>query len=79
MLLFGVGSIGSALLCYSVPYTPETLPAKIGAFTLFTSIMGLTMAPLVAFAGGWAPEEYSHFSLHAGGLPDKLQFSIQLT
>ncbi|CAI8014718.1 Growth hormone-inducible transmembrane protein [Geodia barretti] len=51
MLLFGVGSIGSALLCYSVPYTPETLPAKIGAFTLFTSIMGLTMAPLVAFAG----------------------------
>ena len=40
------------MLCYATPYTSETLPAKIGAFTLFCSIMGLTLAPLVAVAGG---------------------------
>ena len=51
MLLFIVGTIGSSMLCYATPYTPETLPAKIGAFTLFTSIMGVTMAPLISIAG----------------------------
>ena len=56
MLLFAAGSIGSAMLCYSIPYTPETLPAKLGAFTVFTSIMGLTLAPLIAIAGGCDPE-----------------------
>ena len=35
----------------AVPYTPETLPAKVGAFTLFSSIMGATLAP-VALIGG---------------------------
>jgi FtsH-binding integral membrane protein len=39
------------MLCYATPYTPETLPAKIGAFILFTSIMGVTMAPLISIAG----------------------------
>ena len=51
MLLFVVGTIGSSMLCYATPYTPETLPAKIGAFILFTSIMGVTMAPLISIAG----------------------------
>ena len=51
MMLFVVGTIGSAMLCYATPYTPETLPAKIGAFTLFTSIMGVTLAPLFTVAG----------------------------
>lgn len=55
MLLFVAGTIGSAMLCYATPYTPETLPAKIGAFTLFTSIMGVTLAPLIAIAGTHIP------------------------
>lgn len=58
MLLFVVGTIGSSMLCYATPYTPETLPAKIGAFTLFTSIMGVTLAPLIAIAG-------THIHVHA--------------
>ena len=51
LALFIVGSIGSSILVHSLPYTPETLPAKIGAFTLFSSIMGVTMAPLLVVAG----------------------------
>lgn len=50
-ITFLVGTIGSCILCYSIPYSPETLPAKIGAFTLFTSVMGATLAP-VALIGG---------------------------
>ena len=51
MALFFLGTIGSSILVHAVPYTPETLPLKIGAFTLFSSIMGVTMAPLIAIAG----------------------------
>ena len=53
LALFFVGTIGSSMLCYATPYTPETMPMKIGAFTLFTSVMGATMAPLVMMAGEW--------------------------
>jgi FtsH-binding integral membrane protein len=48
---FFVGTIGSAMLCYSIPYTPETIPAKIGSYVLFTSIMGATLAPVALMAG----------------------------
>lgn len=51
MALFFVGTIGSSILVHAVPYTPESLPLKVGAFTLFSSIMGVTMAPLVMIAG----------------------------
>lgn len=61
MLMFAVGSIGSAILCFSIPYSPETLPAKVGAFTLFTSIMGLTMAPLITIAGTLVYQVYLEF------------------
>lgn len=40
------------MLCFATPYTPETLPMKMGAFTLFSSIVGITLAPLVTIAGG---------------------------
>ena len=51
MVLFFVGTIGSSILCHSIPYTPESLPLKIGAFALFSTIIGTTMAPLIAIAG----------------------------
>lgn len=51
LALFFVGTMGSAMVCYATPYTQETLPMKIGAFTVFTSIMGATLAPLVVAAG----------------------------
>ena len=41
------------MLCFATPYTPETLPMKIGAFTLFSSVVGITLAPLVTIAGGY--------------------------
>lgn len=49
--LFFLGSIGSMMLVHSVPYAPETLPVKVGAFTAFSAIMGVTMAPLIGIAG----------------------------
>ena len=52
LILFFAGTIGSSMLCYATPYTPETMPMKLGAFTLFTSVMGVTMAPLIMMAGG---------------------------
>ena len=51
LALFFVGTIGSSMLCYATPYTPEALPMKIGSFALFTSIMGVTLAPLITIAG----------------------------
>ena len=39
------------MVCYATPYTPETMPMKIGSFVLFTSVMGATLAPLVSIAG----------------------------
>ena len=53
LALFFVGTIGSSMLCYATPYTPETMPVKIGTFALFTSVMGVTLAPLIAMAGMW--------------------------
>lgn len=50
-MTFLVSTIGSAMLCYAIPYTPESLPAKLGAFTLFSSIMGATLAPVALMAG----------------------------
>ena len=41
------------MLCFATPYTPETLPMKIGAFAVFSSIMGVTLAPLITIAGGF--------------------------
>ena len=64
MLLFAVGTIGSCMLCYATPYTPETLPAKIGAFTLFTSIMGVTLAPLITIAGDTISLVHVHVHVH---------------
>ena len=46
-----VGTIGSAMMCYAIPYTPETVPAKMAAYGVFTTIMGITLAP-VALMGG---------------------------
>ncbi|XP_064395325.1 growth hormone-inducible transmembrane protein-like [Halichondria panicea] len=51
LVMFFVGTIGSSMICYSTPYTPETLPLKIGAFSVFASVMGVTMAPLIMMAG----------------------------
>ena len=51
LALFFVGTMGSAMVCFATPYTPETLPMKIGAFTVFTSVMGVTLAPLIMAAG----------------------------
>lgn len=51
MVLFFVGTIGSSMLCYSIPYTTESIPLKMGAFALFGTIMGTTLAPLIAIAG----------------------------
>ena len=51
VVLFLVGSVGSMMMVHSVPYAPETLPVKVGAFTAFSAIMGVTMAPLIAIAG----------------------------
>ena len=51
MVTFLVGTIGSSLLCYSIPYEPETIPAKIGAFGLFSSIMGASLAPILLIGG----------------------------
>ena len=51
LALFFVGTIGSSMLCYATPYTSETMPAKLGTFALFTSVMGVTLAPLIAMAG----------------------------
>lgn len=44
-------TMGSAILVHLTPYTPETLPLKLGAFTLFTSVMGATLAPVALMAG----------------------------
>ena len=46
-----MGTVGSSVLCMSIPYSPETLPAKVGAFTVFTSVMGASLVPLL-FMGG---------------------------
>ncbi len=51
LIVFFAGTIGSSMLCHSTPYGPETLPLKIGAFGLFASMMGVTMAPLIIMAG----------------------------
>lgn len=51
LALFFVGTIGSSMLCYATPYTPETMPVKLGTFALFTSVMGITLAPLLTIAG----------------------------
>ena len=50
--------MGSGILCMSLPYTPETIPAKIGAFALFSSLMGATLAPM-ALIGGMRLKEHS--------------------
>ncbi len=50
-MLFFVGSIGSMIATQVIPYTPETLPLKIGALTLFSGITGVTLAPLIGIAG----------------------------
>ena len=50
-MTFAVGSIGSAMMCYAIPYTPETLPAKMAAYGVFTTIMGITLAPVVLMGG----------------------------
>ena len=42
---FLVGAMGSSILCMSIPYTTEMLPAKIATFAVFSSVMGATMAP----------------------------------
>ena len=38
-VVFLVGTVGSSVLCMSIPYSSETLPAKVGAFAVFTSVM----------------------------------------
>uniref|UniRef100_A0A1X7SQL6 Growth hormone-inducible transmembrane protein n=1 Tax=Amphimedon queenslandica TaxID=400682 RepID=A0A1X7SQL6_AMPQE len=50
-IVFLVGTIGSAMMCYGIPYKPETIPVKIASYALFTGIMGATLAP-IAFMGG---------------------------
>ena len=59
MVAFLVGTVGSSLLCMSIPYSPETLPAKVGAFTVFTSVMGASLVPLL-FMGGEQAWVYVH-------------------
>ncbi len=54
MAVFFLGSIGSMMMVYSVPYAAETIPVKVGAFTIFSAIMGITLAPLIGIAGGLA-------------------------
>ena len=50
-VVFLVGTVGSSVLCMSIPYSSETLPAKVGAFAVFTSVMGASLTPLL-FIGG---------------------------
>ena len=51
MIVCAVGTIGSSILCHSIPYTSESLPLKVGSFALFSSIMGATLAPVALMAG----------------------------
>ena len=48
---FLVGALGTSILCMSIPYTTEMLPAKITTFAVFSSVMGATIAPLVLLGG----------------------------
>ena len=62
--LFLVGTIGSSMLCYATPYSPETMPLKVGSFALFTSVMGASMAPLIYIAGNVCVYMYSWRNLN---------------
>ena len=44
------------MMCYGIPYKPETVPVKIVSYALFTGIMGATLAP-IAFMGGTKKRE----------------------
>jgi len=68
MIAFLAGTIGSSILVHVTPYQPETLPLKIGAFTLFTSIMGATMAPLIMMAGPLVARAAAYTAGVVGGL-----------
>lgn len=68
LALFFVSSIGSMILVHTVPYTPETLPVKVGSFTLFSAIIGVTLAPLITIAGPLAARAAVYTAGVVGGL-----------
>lgn len=61
-------TMGSAILVHLTPYTPETLPLKLGAFTLFTSVMGATLAPVALMAGPLVARAALYTAVVVGGL-----------
>ncbi|KAL5484027.1 hypothetical protein EMCRGX_G020454 [Ephydatia muelleri] len=61
-------TIGSSLLVIATPYTPETLPLKIGAFTLFSAVMGATLAPVILMAGPVVGRAAMYTAAVVGGL-----------
>ncbi|KAI6656414.1 Growth hormone-inducible transmembrane protein-like [Oopsacas minuta] len=49
--LFLIGTIGSSMVCRSLPYSPEFLLPKLGAFSTMCGVAGISLAPLT-FLGG---------------------------
>lgn len=68
LAVFFLGSIGSMMMVYSVPYAAETIPVKVGAFTIFSAIMGITLAPLIGIAGPLAARAAAYTAGVVGGL-----------
>lgn len=61
-------TIGSSVLVFATPYTPETLPLKIGAFTLFSTVVGATLAPVALMAGPLVARAAMYTAAVVGGL-----------
>ncbi|XP_065919020.1 growth hormone-inducible transmembrane protein-like [Dysidea avara] len=49
--VFLVGTLGSSMICHATPYTAATMPIKLGSFAVFSSVMGVTISPLILMAG----------------------------